>query len=71
MIVEEIEFLKKLMSRASGLYVTMIRIVESNLLLHEGVLKSDSYRLRHDRLGHPGRDMMIRILQFSHGHPFH
>ncbi|PRQ36553.1 putative RNA-directed DNA polymerase [Rosa chinensis] len=31
---------------------------------------TDSYRLWHDRLGHPGRDMMIRILKNSHGHPF-
>ena len=30
----------------------------------------DTYRLWHDRLGHPGRDMMIRILKTSHGHPF-
>ncbi|KAJ9561775.1 hypothetical protein OSB04_006935 [Centaurea solstitialis] len=27
-------------------------------------------RLWHDRLGHPGRDMMIRVLKNTHGHPF-
>jgi hypothetical protein len=33
-------------------------------------LDSDTYWLWHDRLGHPGRDMMLRILKTSHGHPF-
>ncbi|KAK9932391.1 hypothetical protein M0R45_019630 [Rubus argutus] len=30
----------------------------------------DTYWLWHDRLGHPGRDLMIRILKTSNGHPF-
>ena len=38
--------------------------------MRDDLWDSDTYRLWHDRLGHPGHDMMIRILKTSHGHPF-
>lgn len=63
--------LEQLMCRSSGLYLTIIRIIESNNVFQDNLLDSDTYRLWHDRLGHPGRDMMIRILKTSHGHPFY
>ncbi|XP_026398222.1 uncharacterized protein LOC113294003 [Papaver somniferum] len=62
--------LKKLMCHSSGLYITIIRIIESHVVANDELLSSDLYKLWHDRLGHPGRDMMIRVLNNSHGHPF-
>ena len=63
--------LEQLMCRSSGLYLTTIRIIESNNICKDNLLDSDTYRLWHDRLGHPGLDMMICILKTSHGHPFY
>ena len=62
--------LEKLLSQSSGLYLTRIRIIESYVVTKQDLWDFDSYKLWHDRLGHPGRDMMIRILRNSHGHPF-
>ena len=62
--------LEKLMCRSCGLYLTTIRIIESNNVFRDDLLDSDTYRLWYDCLGYPGRDMMIRILKTSHGHPF-
>ena len=62
--------LEKLMSQSNGLYLITIQIVESYAVTNNEMWDTDSYRLWHDRLGHPGRDMMIRILKNSHGHPF-
>ena len=61
--------LEKLLSQSSGLYLTTVRIIESYAVARN-FCESDSYKLWHDRLGHPGYDMMIRILKNSHGHPF-
>ena len=61
--------LEKLLSQSSGLYLTTVRIIESYADARN-FCESDSYKLWHDRLGHPGRDMMICILKNSHGHPF-
>ncbi|XP_026398604.1 uncharacterized protein LOC113294422 [Papaver somniferum] len=62
--------LEKLISQSSGLYLTPIRVIESHVVTNDELLNSDSYRLWHDRLGHPGRDMMIRVLKNSHGDPY-
>jgi hypothetical protein len=62
--------LEKLMCQNSGLYLTTIRVIESYYVINNGILNNDTYRLWHDRLGHPGRDMMIRVLKNTHGHPF-
>jgi len=51
--------LEKLMSQSSGLYLTTIRIIESHVVAKQDLWDSDSYKLWHDRLGHPGRDKMI------------
>ena len=63
--------LEKLMCRSCGLYLTTIRIIESNNVFRDDLLDSDTYRLWYDCLEYPGRDMMIRILKTSHGHPFY
>ena len=63
--------LEKLMCRSCGLYLTTIRIIESNNIFRDDLLDSDTYRLWYDCLGYPGRDMMIRILKTSHGHSFY
>ena len=68
---ERKRILEKLMCRSSGLYLTTIRIIESNNVFRDDLLDSDTYRLWHDRLGYPSRDIMIRILKTSHGHPFY
>ncbi|KAK9927808.1 hypothetical protein M0R45_024974 [Rubus argutus] len=62
--------LEKFMCISSGLYSTTIRAIESNNVIRDDLFDSDTYWLWHDRLGHPGREMMIRILKTSHGHPF-
>ena len=62
--------LEKLMCRSSGLYATTIRIIESNHIMRDDLWDSYTYRLWHDCLGHPGRDMMICVLKTLHGHPF-
>ncbi|XP_026430828.1 uncharacterized protein LOC113327934 [Papaver somniferum] len=62
--------LEKLTSHFSGLYTTTIRIIESHVVTNDELLNSDLYKLWRDRLGHPGRDMMIRVLKNSYGHPF-
>ena len=59
---------EKLIRQSTGLYMTTIRIVASTYFLD--VKDQDVLRLWHDRLGHPGRDVMISILKCSHGHPF-
>ena len=61
--------LEKLMSQTSGLYLTTIRIIES-CVVSRNFCDSDSYKFWHDRLGHPGRNIMIQILKNSHRHPF-
>ena len=61
--------LEKLMSQSSDLYLTTIQIIESYAVARN-FYKSNSYKLWHDLLGHPRRDIMIRILKNSHGHPF-
>ena len=55
---------------SSGLYSTTIRTIESNNVIRDDLFDSDTYWLWHDRLGHPGSDLMICILKTSKGHPF-
>ena len=57
------------MCLSSGLYVT-IRAIKSNKVMREDLLDLDTYWLCHDRIDHPGHDMMIRLLKTSHGHHF-
>ena len=53
--------LEKFMCISSGLYATTIRAIESNNVIRDDLFDSDTYWLWHDRLGHPGRDMMIFV----------
>ncbi|KAJ9544182.1 hypothetical protein OSB04_023889 [Centaurea solstitialis] len=62
--------LEKLIGQSNGLYLTTIRVIESYYVINNGILNSDIYKFWHDRLGHPGRDIMIRVLKNTHGHPF-
>ena len=59
---------EKLQRQPCGLYMTTIRIVESNYILD--LEDQHVVMLWHDRLGHPGRNIMMGILRCSHGHPF-
>ena len=61
--------LEKLRSLSSGLYVTTIQLIESNLIIRRAPIDESTYMLWHDRLGHPGQNTMIRTMNASHGHP--
>ena len=52
---------------SSGLYITTIRNIEAHSVAGLMPEFQDMLLLRHDRLGHPGRDMMRRILKSSPG----
>ncbi|KAK9946455.1 hypothetical protein M0R45_011920 [Rubus argutus] len=61
--------LEKLRCLSSGLYVTTIHLVENNLIIRRAPIDESTYMLWHDRLGHPGRNTMLRTMNASHGHP--
>ncbi|KAM0955797.1 hypothetical protein TB2_023719 [Malus domestica] len=62
---------EKLERLPSGLYITTIRSIEAHSMVSPMPAFQDTLLLWHDRLGHPGRDMMRRILKSSHGHKLH
>ena len=57
------------MCLSSGFYI-IIRAIKSNKVMREDLLDLDTYWLCHDRIGHPGHDMMNRLQKTSHGHHF-
>ena len=59
---------EKLERLPSGLYITTIRGIEAHTVAGPMLEFHDTLLLWHDRFGHPGRDMMRRILKSSHGH---
>ena len=59
--------LEKLPVLSSGLYYTKIRIMESHAI--ENKRCDSTFKVWHDRLGHPGSIMMRRIIKTSSGHP--
>ncbi|KAJ9540031.1 hypothetical protein OSB04_026537 [Centaurea solstitialis] len=61
--------LEKLRCLSSGLYVTTIQNIESNLIIRRTPIDESTYMLWHDRLGHPGQNTMLRTMNASHGHP--
>ncbi|KAJ9555653.1 hypothetical protein OSB04_010267 [Centaurea solstitialis] len=61
--------LEKLRCLSSGLYVTTIQNIESNLIISRTPIDESTYMLWHDRLGHPGQNTMLRTMNASHGHP--
>jgi hypothetical protein len=61
--------LEKLLSFSSGLYYTIIRTIESHVVMHQKCSNPKMFILWHDRLGHLGTIMIRRIIENSHGHP--
>ena len=62
---------EKLERLPSGLYITTIRGIEAHTVVGPIPEFQDTLLLWHNRLGHPGRDKMRRILKSSHGHKLH
>ncbi|KAM2161647.1 hypothetical protein PS2_044208 [Malus domestica] len=62
---------EKLERLPSGLYITTIRDIEAHSVAGLMPEFPDTLFLWHDRLRRPGRDMMCRILKYSHGHKLH
>ena len=62
-ILEKIEHLP------NGLYITTISSIEANHVTGQNLVRSSTYFLCHDLLGHPSQDMMLCILKSSYGHP--
>ncbi|CAL8157505.1 unnamed protein product [Prunus armeniaca] len=60
--------LEKLCALSSGLYYTTIQI-EAHNVMDQKFIDSNTFKLWHDRLGHPGSTMMHRIITNSKGHP--
>ncbi|KAM1007746.1 hypothetical protein ACFX2A_004365 [Malus domestica] len=61
--------LEKMERNPSGLYTTTIRPIECHYVAGPTTGTAHEITLWHDRLGHPGRIAMRRILKTSHGHP--
>ncbi|XP_049348517.1 uncharacterized protein LOC125813072 [Solanum verrucosum] len=59
---------EKLPAFSSGLYHTSISMVESHAIVNKGLSNSNDFIIWHDRLGHPGYNMMRKIIENSHGH---
>src|ERR1041385_3117026 len=59
---------EKIPSLASGLYYTYINPIKEFVALKTIFRNPESYRVWHDRLGHPGLGMMRRIIKGSVGH---
>ncbi|KAM1358219.1 hypothetical protein FF2_044719 [Malus domestica] len=60
---------EKMKRNPSGLYTTTIRPIECHYVAGPTTGTAHEITLWHDRLGHPGRIAMRRILKTSHGHP--
>jgi len=61
--------LEKLPAFSSGIYYTIMKSIESNVVIHQKCSDPKQFMLWHDRLGHPGSIMMRRIIENTHGHP--
>ncbi|CAL9031314.1 unnamed protein product, partial [Prunus brigantina] len=61
--------LEKLRALSSGLYYTTIQTIEAHSVMDQKSIDSNTFKLWHDRLGHPGSTMMRRIITNSKGHP--
>ena len=59
---------EKLERLLSGLYITTIRAVETHHVAGPVAGFQDTLLFCHDRMGHPERDMIRRILKVSFGH---
>ncbi|KAI5335099.1 hypothetical protein L3X38_025232 [Prunus dulcis] len=61
--------LEKLCVLSSRLYYTTIWTIEAHSVVDQKSIDSNTFKLWHDRLGHPGSTMMRRIITNSYGHP--
>ncbi|KAL0282394.1 UNVERIFIED_CONTAM: hypothetical protein Sangu_2952100 [Sesamum angustifolium] len=52
-----------------GLYGTLISSVETHSITNPKLVDQSTFILWHDRLDHPGKTMMYRIIENSNGHP--
>jgi Reverse transcriptase (RNA-dependent DNA polymerase)/GAG-pre-integrase domain/Integrase core domain len=59
---------EKMPAYSSGLYYTYISPIEMNMASNQKVDDPVLYSLWHDRLGHPGTSMILRIIKSSNGH---
>ena len=50
--------LEKLPAFSSGIYYTIMKSIESNVVIHQKCFNPKQFMLWHDRLGHPGSIMM-------------
>ncbi|KAM2731492.1 hypothetical protein EV2_035147 [Malus domestica] len=61
--------LEKMKRISSGLYTTTIHPIEYHYVANPTTRTAHEITFWHDRLGHPGRIVMRRILKSSHGQP--
>ena len=61
--------MEKLPSFSSGLYHTIIKPIESYVVMNQKFNNPKVFVLWHDRLGHPRSSMMCQIIEHSHEHP--
>jgi len=48
---------------SSGLYYTSISRIETHAAVNEKFTNQDNFIIWHDRLGHPGSNMMCEIIE--------
>ena len=61
--------MEKLSAFLSRLYHTIIKSIESYVIMNKKFNDPKFFVLWHDRLGHPRSSMMHRIIEHSHRHP--
>ena len=62
------QIVERLPSSPSGLYYTYIKPTKGYVAMKTIFRNAESFRIWHDRLGHPGLSMMRRIIKNSDGH---
>ncbi|KAL0293473.1 UNVERIFIED_CONTAM: Copia protein [Sesamum radiatum] len=63
------QVLERMRAYTPGLYGTLISSVETHSITNPKLVDQSTFTLWHDRLGHPGKTMMYRIIENSNGHP--
>ena len=61
--------MEKISTFSSGLYHTIIKSIESYVVVNQMFNDPKVLVLWNDRLSHPRSSMMRRIIEHSHGHP--
>ena len=57
--------IEKLLVTSSGLYHTIVKSIESYVIVNQKFNDRKTFILCHDRLGHPGSSMMRRIIELK------